>query len=153
MPKGNRGGSKRGAGGGGVPSGRKPNLKITDAYKNIKDNKGDLNELSKLQKNMNISKPEFTENNNSIKSQSAIIQSGNQTIDMRFVTSYNPIQTTKPKNSIESKIEVVLYEDGNAKAIRTLAKTSSKSLKNAKTQYDDVLNKWKKVTGQKNIGF
>lgn len=125
---------------------------VHNAYTAISNNREPLKELERLSGKMKISEPVTTANGNSIKLQVATIDNGTEKIDIAFHSAYNPIQTTgTPKKAIETKITATLWENGNAKAIRTLASASSKSYKNAGKQYTDILKEWQKVTGQKRI--
>lgn len=126
---------------------------IRTAYNDIMSGKATLSDLKSVAKNAKVRKAQFTANGNSVKSQSATVESGNRKIDLSFSTGYNPQQTTKPTKAIETTITATLWEDGNAKRIATIAKTSSKSNKNAQKQYTEMLEEWKKLTGQKKIEF
>lgn len=126
---------------------------IRTAYNDIMTGKATLSSLKPVAKNATVEKAQFTANGNSVKSQNATIENGNQRIDLRFSTGYNPQQTTKPTKAIETKISATLWENGNAKSISTIAKVSTKSNKNAKSQYESMLSDWKKLTGQSKITF
>lgn len=126
---------------------------ILKAYNDIMTGKATLSSLKTVTQNAKVEKAQFTANGNSIKSQNATIQNGNQKIDLRFSTGYNPQQTTKPTKTIETKITATLWENGNAKSISTISKVSTKSNKNAKSQYESMLSDWKKLTGQSKITF
>lgn len=115
--------------------------------------KSALNRLGQFANQMDISDANFTVNGNSVKSQYATIEQGNQKIDFAFNTDYEPTQVTKPSKAIKTQITATVWEKGNVQSYHILAKTKTKSLKNAKTQYEDVLNEWKKATGQKQITF
>lgn len=146
-----RGTSKVGSGGGGktTPTG----ANVSKAYSDIMNGNATLESLSDLQQQMSIDKATFTTNGNSIKMQNVTIQNGNQTINLTFRSEYEPKQVTNPTKAITTEITARLWENGNIKAIRKIAGTSTKSLKNAATQYDNMLSNWKKLTGQKSISF
>lgn len=128
--------------------------RVHEAYYAIEHSREPLKELAHYSDEMKVNKPTLTENGNSIKQQVATLDNGTEKIDLAFSTKYNPMQTTgTPSKPIESKITATLWENGDAKAIVTLSKTSSKSYKNAEKQYNEMLNEWKKVTGQKKITF
>lgn len=145
-----RGSSKAGAGagGGGNVSGM-----VQNAVNDILNGTATLDDLAKLQSQMKIDNATFTTNGNSVKMQNVTIQNGNQTINLTFDSEYEPQQVTKPTKAIETTITARVWENGNIKAIRTITKTSTKSLKNAATQYNDMMNDWKKLTGQSQITF
>lgn len=123
------------------------NSKIEKVYQNFMSGKGTLEELENLQKQMKVGKAEFTQNNNSVKSQNAVIDNGSEKIDIRFYSQYNPLQIQDPKNAIKSEIEVVLYKNGNVQGIRYAEQKKSSSIKNAKKQYEEVLKTFEKVVG------
>lgn len=140
----NRGG---GSGGGNTA------VNVGKAYNDILNGNATLETLATLQPLMNIDKANFTVNGNSVKMQNVTVQNGNQTINLTFNSQYEPTQTAKPTKNITTKITARVWEDGNIKGIRTIKETSTKSLKNAATQYDNMLNDWKKLTKQSNISF
>ena len=143
-------------GGRGASSGKgtgKSKNAVKKAFDDIMDGKATLLSLNSIGKNAKVGKAQFTANGNSVKSQYATVESGNRKIDLIFSTKYNPLQITKPTKAIETTIKATLWEDGNAKRISTIAKTSSKSNKNAQKQYTEMLGEWKKLTGQKKIEF
>lgn len=102
---------------------------------------------------LKVEKAIFTQNGNAVKSQEAILEHDSDKISIRFVNGWNPVQVSRPTSKIEQSIQVVHYKDGNATAFRKLDVKSSKSLKNAQKNYDEMLKKWKKMTGQKDISF
>lgn len=140
-----RGSSKVGGGSGGGG--------VAKAYSDIMNGGATLDSLAALQSQMNIDDAVFTVNGNSVKMQNVTIQNGNQTINLTFNSKYEPTQVTKPTKNITTEITARLWENGNIKAIRTISGTSTKSLKNAKTQYESMLDAWKKLTGQSSISF
>lgn len=144
-----RGSSKAGKGGGGAGGG----IAVQNAYNDIMNGNATLDSLAALQPQMKIDKASFTTNGNSVKMQNVTIQNGNQTINLTFSSDYQPQQVTKPTKAIETEITARLWENGNIKAIRTITGKSTKSLKNAATQYNDMMNDWKKLTGQSQITF
>lgn len=126
---------------------------VKAAYDDIMAGNATIASLSNVAKDAKVDKAQFTANGNSVKSQNATMESGNRKIDLRFSTGYNPQQTTKPTKAIETKITATLWENGNAKGITTISKTTSKSNKNAQKQYTEMLEEWKKLTGQSKITF
>lgn len=145
---GGRGGS---SGGIAPPTGRRMSLKrfLDNLSKN--DRQGMLNDLAESK--LNVGNAIFTENGNAIKMQEAVIESGEDRVSVRFYNSWNPVQVAKPTSPIKQSIEIVHYKNGNAAAIRKLDEKSSKSLKNAEKNYNEMLKKWKNMTGQKEIYF
>ena len=145
---GGRGGSSNGIA---PPNGRRMSLKrfLENLSKN--DRQGMINDLSESK--LDIGNAIFTENGNAIKMQEAVIESGEDRVSVRFYNSWNPVQVARPTSSIKQSIEIVHYKNGNATAIRKLDEKSSKSLKNAEKNYNEMLKKWKSITGQKNIYF
>lgn len=144
-----RGSSKIGGGSGNAGGG----ASIASAYSDIMNGGATIDSLANLQSQMDIEKATFTVNGNSVKMQNVTIENGNQKINLTFNSKYEPTQVTKPTKAITTEITVRLWENGNIKAIRTIKGTSTKSLKNAATQYNDMLSDWKKLTGQNNISF
>lgn len=132
------------AGGGGA---------LSKAYSDIMSGNATLDSLNGLQPQMAIDKANFTSNGNSIKLQNVTIKNGNQTINLTFTSEYEPTQVGSPRGSIETKITARVWENGNIKGIRTIDRLSTKSIKNAKKQYEDMLDSWKKLTGQRSITF
>lgn len=128
-------------------------VNVSKAYSDIMNGNATLDSLASLQPQMNIDKATFTTNGNSVKMQNVTIKNGNQTINLTFYSKYEPTQVAKPTKNITTEIEARLWENGNIKAIRIIAGTSTKSLKNAKTQYESMLDSWKKLTGQSSISF
>jgi len=145
---GGRGGS---SGTSAPPTGRKMSVKkfLDNLSKN--NQQGMFDTL--LKSPLKVGKATFTQNGNAVKSQEAILEHGSDKISIRFVNGWNPVQVSKPTSKIEQSIQVVHYKDGNATAFRKLDTKSSKSLKNAQKNYDEMLKKWKKMTGQKDISF
>lgn len=147
-----RGSSKAGrAGGGGFTKSSKGDggASVSKAYSDIMNNSATINSLANLKSQMDIDKAKFNATGHSVKMQNATIKNGNQTINITFYSDYEPTQVAKPTKAISTKIEARLWENGNIKALRTIDKTSTKSLKNAKTQYETMLDTWKRITGQK----
>lgn len=143
---GGRGGSSGSKGGGGGAS-------VSKAYSDIMNNSATINSLANLKSQMSIDKAKFSVNGNSVKMQNVTIKNGNQTINLTFYSDYEPTQVAKPTKAISTEIQARLWENGNIKALRTIDKTSTKSLKNARTQYETMLDTWKRMTGQKTIKF
>ena len=131
------------------PKGRR--MGIHTLIENIKKSQNVLDELSKYKQN--ISAPTFTVNGNAIKTQFSDIDIDGNKVSLRFVNRYEPTQVTTPKELITTSIEAVTYENGNVTSARTLYEKKSKSLKNAKDNYSEVLKAWKKITNQKQIKF
>lgn len=142
-----------GRGSSGISGGGSGGGNVQKAYNDILNGNATLETLATLQPLMNIDKANFTVNGNSVKMQNVTIQNGNQTINLTFNSQYEPTQVTKPTKNITTKITARVWEDGNIKGIRTIKETSTKSLKNAATQYDNMLSDWKKLTKQRNISF
>lgn len=126
---------------------------VSAAVNNIINGTATLDNLSSLVPFMEIENAVFTTNGNSIKRQNAVVESNGQRIDLTFYSDYQPQQVSTPTKNIETKIEARIWENGNIKAIRTITKTQTKSLKNAKTQYENMYNSWLDFTGQKAISF
>lgn len=143
---GGRGGSSGFSGGGGGAS-------VSKAYSDIMNNSATINSLANLKSQMSIDKVKFSVNGHSVKMQNVTIKNGNQTINLTFYSDYEPTQVAKPTKAISTEIQARLWENGNIKALRTIDKTSTKSLKNARTQYETMLDTWKRMTGQKTIKF
>lgn len=112
-----------------------------------------LSALPKLMSQGNLSKANFTANGSSVKQQAVTFESGNNKVDVYFHSYYEPKQVTNPKSPIKTGIYATLWENGNAVSFRTITESKTKSLKNAKKQYEDILNEWKKATKQKQIKF
>ena len=131
------------------PAGRK--MSLSSFLENLKENNRDgmINSLSNF--SPKVEKATFFVNGNAVKSQEASIQSGSDKVSVRFFNQWNPIQVTKPTKAIKQTIEIVHYKNGNATAIRKLDERSSKSLKNAEKNYREMIDKWKKITKQKEI--
>lgn len=142
---GGRGGSSGSKGGGGAS--------VSKAYSDIMNNSATINSLANLKSQMDIDKAKFNVTGHSVKMQNVTIENGNQTINLTFYSDYEPTQVAKPTKVISTKIQARLWENGNIKALRTIDKTSTKSLKNARTQYETMLDTWKRMTGQNNIKF
>ncbi|MCD8142317.1 MAG: hypothetical protein LUD83_03425 [Clostridiales bacterium] len=140
-----------GRGGAGLSAKRGRRVSAERFLKNLRDNNQDemLNTIAKAP--LTVGKASFTVNGNAVKSQEATLESASDRISVRFYNGWEPTQVTRPERKITTKIEAVTYKNGNATAVRTLYEKSSKSLKNAASNYENVLDKWKKVTGQKTI--
>lgn len=131
------------------PTGRKMSLSIF--LQNLKENSKDevLNSLSDLP--LKVGKTDFFVNGNAVEFQEAVAESGTDKVSIRFYNQWNPIQVAKPTQAVKQSIEAVYYRNGNAVAVRKIDEKSSKSLKNAEKNYREMLDKWKKLTGQKDI--
>ena len=95
----------------------------------------------------------FTKNGNAIESQEALLENGDNRFSLRFYNQWNPMQIGEPTKAIKQTIEIVLYKNGDATAIRTLAEKKSMSLKNAERNYHEMLKQWKGLTKQREIAF
>ena len=131
------------------PAGRK--MSLSRFLQNLKENNRDgmINSLSNL--SPKAEKATFFVNGNAVKFQEASVQSGSDKVSIRFSNQWNPIQVTKPTKAMKQTIEIVHYKNGNATAIRKLEERSSKSLKNAEKNYHEMIDKWKRITKQKEI--
>lgn len=112
-----------------------------------------LSQLGQILKSGTISNADFTENGSSVRSQSVVVESGSDKIEVYFYSRYEPKQVTSPSQPIKTGIYANVWRNGQPVAIRTIAESKTKSLKNAKTQYENILSEWKKATGQKRITF
>lgn len=112
-----------------------------------------LNQLSKVIKHGQIDTASFTVNGSAVSSQYVMLNNGSDRIDVYFDSRFEPTQTTPPSTPIKVGIYATVWKNGNAIAFRTLTETKTKNLKNAKKNYDNVLDIWKKVTKQKQITF
>lgn len=110
-----------------------------------------LSQLTEILKTGTFDKPKFTANGNSISQQGVTIKSGNDELQVYFSSGYNPQQVTTPNKPIKNGIYATTWHNGNATSFRVLAEAKTKSLKNAKKNYDAMLDTWKKATGQKKI--
>lgn len=148
---GGRGGTSGINRGGGSATGRK--MSLAKILENLQKNSvsGMLDSLQVL--SPKAGKANFFTNGNAVKFQEAVIESGTDKASIRFLNGWNPIQVSSPTSAIKQTIEVVYYKNGNVAAIRKLDEKSSKSLKNAAKNYREMLEKWKKLTGQKSISF
>lgn len=128
-------------------------LDINDFLENLaKNNKdGMLNALYNAPIAVNPAR--FTKNGNAVESQEALLGNGENHVSVRFYNRWDPMQVGVPAKAIKQTIEIVLYKNGNATAIRTLAEKKSMSLKNAESNYHEMLKKWKRLTKQREITF
>ena len=90
---------------------------------------------------------------NAVESQEALLGNGENHVSVRFYNRWDPMQVGVPTKAIKQTIEIVLYKNGNATAIRTLAEKKSMSLKNAESNYHEMLKQWKRLTKQREIAF
>lgn len=95
----------------------------------------------------------YTTNGNAIESQEALFERGDYKISARFFNRWNPMQVVAPSEFIKQKLEIVLFKNENPTAIRTLAEKKSTSLKNAESNYHEMLKQWKGLTKQKEITY
>ena len=100
-----------------------------------------------------MSKADFTVNGNSVKSQSVTLEKGSDKIEIYFNSRYEPTQVTNPSQPIKTGIYANIWKNGSPVAVRTIAESKTKSIKNAKKQYETMLDTWKKATKQKRISF
>lgn len=121
------------------------------AYENNPSNA--LPQLSQLIEKGTISNATFTINGNSVRQQAVTISNGNDRIEVYFNSRFEPAQITNPTQPIKTGIYATVWKNGNAVAQRTIAESKSKSIKNAKTQYENMLDTWKKATKQKQIRY
>ena len=124
-------------------------MSLAGFLKNFRN--ADENSVGKL--GLKVGKPQFTENGNSIKLQSATVENGADKVEVSCYSDYNPMQKTNSNSNISTIISVRHYKDGNIQAIKNIVDKKTKSVKNAKKNYDSVLEQWKKITKQKSIKF
>ena len=124
---------------------------FTDTIKNNPSNA--LSQLSQLIEKGTISNATFTANGNSVRQQAVTISNGNDRVEVYFNSRFEPTQVTNPTQPIKTGIYATVWENGNAVAQRTIAEVRTKSIKNAKSQYEDMLDTWKKATKQKQIRY
>lgn len=145
-----RGSSKAGGGGGGA----KAKINLSEVNDMIKTSPSTaLSQLSSVLQSGTISKAKFTANGSSVSQQTVTVKSGNDELQVYFSSGYSPQQATNPTQAIKSGIYATTWHDGNVTSYRVLSETKTKSVKNAKKNYDETLETWKKVTGQKQITF
>lgn len=137
------------AGGGGA--GSRNIAAFTDTIKNNPSNA--LSQLSQFIEKGTISNATFTANGNSVRQQAVTIRNGNDRVEVYFNSRFEPTQVTNPAQPIKTGIYATIWKNGNAVAQRTIAESKTKSIKNAKTQYENMLDTWKKVTKQKQIRY
>ena len=94
---------------------------------------------------------EFIKNGNSVKQQSAQVTDGENKIVATFYSQYNPMQISKSNDNISSRIELRYYKNDNIEGYKVISEKKTKSIKNAKKNYEEVLGQWKKITKQKKI--
>lgn len=143
---GSHGGSRAGGSGGGNNI-----AAFTDTIENNPSNA--LSQLSQLIEKSTISNATFTANGNSVRQQAVTISNGNDRIEVYFNSRFEPTQITNPTQPIKTGIYATVWKNGNAVAQRTIAESRTKSIKNAKTQYENMLDTWKKATNQKQIRY
>ena len=112
-----------------------------------------LNQLSETLQSGTIGKAKFTANGSSVSQQTVTVKSGNDELQVYFSSGYSPQQATNSTQAIKSGIYAITKHNGDVTAYRVLTETKTKSIKNAKKNYDETLETWKKVTGQKQITF
>ncbi|MBO5283660.1 MAG: hypothetical protein J6B43_11160 [Lachnospiraceae bacterium] len=102
---------------------------------------------------LEVKQPIFTHNGNALQLQEAVLENGDDRVSVRFYNQWEPTQITIPDKAIKQTIEVVSYHHGDVTAVRTLAEKKSKSLKNAASNYEEMLEQWKTLTKQRSISF
>lgn len=134
-----------------IPKGRRMSIKrfLDNLSKN--NRQGMIDDLSGSK--LEVKNAIFTKNGNAVKAQEAVLESGEDRVSVRFYNSWDPVQVAAPASPIKQSIEIVHYKNGNATVMRKLDEKSSKSLKNAEKNYNEMLKKWKSMTGQKDIYF
>lgn len=143
-----RGSSKAGG------SGAKAKINLSEVNDMIKTSPSTaLSQLSSVLQSGTISKAKFTANGSSVSQQVVTVKSGDDELQVYFSSGYSPQQATNPTQAIKSGIYATTWHDGNVTSYRVLSETKTKSVKNAKKNYDEMLETWKKVTGQKQITF
>ena len=112
-----------------------------------------LQQLSGVVSQGNLSKADFTANGSAVKSQSVILENGSDKVEIYFSSRYEPTQVANPSQPVKIGIYANVWKNGQPVAIRTISETKTKSLKNAKRNYENMLSEWKKATNQKQITF
>ena len=95
----------------------------------------------------------FSRNYNTLAFQEVSFEDGKNKISVRFHNGYVPEQTAASVDSKRQLIEAVIYENGDAKAIRTLAEKKTISSKRAASNYDEMKSDWMQLTHQDTITF
>ena len=95
----------------------------------------------------------FSRNYNTLAFQEVSFEDGKNKISVRFHNGYAPEQTAASVDSKRQLIEAVIYENGDAKAIRTLAEKKTISSKRAASNYDEMRSDWMQLTHQDTITF
>lgn len=95
----------------------------------------------------------FSRNYNTLAFQEVSFEDGKNKISVRFHNGYAPEQTAASVDSKRQLIEAVIYENGDAKAIRTLAEKKTISSKRAASNYDEMKSDWMQLTHQDTITF
>ena len=95
----------------------------------------------------------FSRNYNTLAFQKVSFEDGKNKISVRFHNGYAPEQTAASVDSKRQLIEAVIYENGDAKAIRTLAEKKTISSKKAASNYDEMKSDWMQLTHQDTITF
>lgn len=141
----------RGGASGIEPQGRKMSIErfLQNLQKNSRD--GMLDSISKA--NLSVYPATFTKNGNAVSLQTAEFSNGENRVVVSFTNRWEPMQVARPTQPIKQAIEVRVYKNGDITAMRTLEERKSKSLKNAGKNYGELLDRWKKLTKQKNISF
>ena len=86
---------------------------------------------------------------NVVVSQTAEVSAGNLRIQLGFSNDYDPRQVRGTVRApIKTNIEAVVWKNGHVTAVRTLAETKTKSIKNAGKNYQGMLATWRKLIGE-----
>ena len=133
----------RGGRGENSPSGRKAKFGVV--VENIR--KSSDEELLQGLKSLGFkaSDPRMDSLGNVVTFQSANLKIGEYEASLRFYNSYDPRQVGAVRESITQSIEIVTWKNGNPTAIRKIAEKKSKSVKNARKNYEEMLSQWKKI--------
>ena len=112
-----------------------------------------LSQLQKVISQGDLSKADFTANGSAVRSQSVTLENGSDKVEVYFSSRYEPAQVTNPSQPVKAGIYANVWKNGQPVAIRTISETKTKSLKNAKRNYENMLSEWKKATKQNQISF
>lgn len=112
-----------------------------------------LSQLQKVISQGDLSKADFTANGSAVRLQSVTLESGSDKVEIYFSSRYEPTQVTNPSQPVKVGIYANVWKNGRPVAIRTISETKTKSLKNAKRNYENMLSEWKKATKQNQISF
>ena len=77
------------------------------------------------------------------------VSAGNLSIQIGFSNDYDPRQVRVIVSTpIKTTIEAVIWKNRHVTAVRTLAETKTKSIKNASKNYQNILDNWRKLIGE-----